>query len=152
YEVVVEDKTLFFRAASNAKAAVLTVTPNDHLREFFPCLSTPQQVTEVNVRGWSPKDKKWIAGKASSGDEVSAMGGQKSGPKAVESAFGAAAGVIGTHPVMSQAEADQFAKALFNDMALAYIRGDGVCWGRTDLRSGKVIKIDGIGKRFSGQY
>jgi uncharacterized protein len=30
--------------------------------------------------------------------------------------------------------------------------GEGICTGRTDLHPGRVIKIDGIGTRFSGQY
>ena len=37
-------------------------------------------------------------------------------------------------------------------MALAYISGEGLCIGRTDLRAGKVIKIEGLGRRFSGLY
>ena len=49
-----------------------------------------------------------------------------------------------------QAEADQIAKARLNEMALELITGHGLCLGRTDLRAGKVIKIDGVGKRFSG--
>ena len=35
---------------------------------------------------------------------------------------------------------------------LGLISGEGMCWGRTDLQAGKVIKLDGLGKRFSGQY
>jgi phage protein D len=30
--------------------------------------------------------------------------------------------------------------------------GEGVCTGRTDLHAGQVIKIEGIGARFSGRY
>ena len=56
------------------------------------------------------------------------------------------------HPVSTQAEADQIAKARFNHAAMALVTGEGVCQGRTDLRAGKVIKLDGLGQRFSGQY
>ena len=59
---------------------------------------------------------------------------------------------ISQRPVSTQAEADQLAKARFNHRILELVEGEGVCWGRTDLRAGKVIKIDGVGKRFSGQY
>jgi uncharacterized protein len=44
------------------------------------------------------------------------------------------------------------ARARLNDRVLELISGEGACWGRTDMRSGKVIKIDGLGQRFSGQY
>ena len=44
------------------------------------------------------------------------------------------------------------AKAGYNAEALSFVSGEGVCYGRADLRSGKVVKIEGIGQRFSGNY
>ena len=152
YEVVVEDKTLFFRPVSNAESEILVLTMDDDLLEFYPRLSSVRQVSEVTVRGWNPKEKQEIVGKAKTGDEVSTMGGENSGAALVESAFGAAVGMVSDRPVMTQGEADQLAKARFNNVALSLITGEGVCLGRTDLLPGKVIKIDGVGKRFSGQY
>ncbi len=152
YEVVVEDKTLFFRPVKNAESEILTLTFEDDLLEFYPRLSSMGQVSEVAVRSWNPKDKKEIIGRASTGDEVSKMGGQNSGANLAESVFGATTLMVSDRPVMNQAEADQLAKARFNRDLLGLITGDGVCRGRTDLRAGKVIQIDGIGKRFSGRY
>lgn len=152
YEVLVEDKTLFFRPVSNAESEILVLTMNDELLEFYPRLSSVRQISEVRVRGWNPKDKQEIVGEARTGDEVSTMGGENSGAALVESTFGAVVGMVGDRPVMTQAEADQLAKARFNNVALSLISGEGVCLGRTDLRPGKVTKIDGVGKRFSGLY
>jgi phage protein D len=152
YELVVDDKTLHFRPVQNDQGEVLTVTPQDDLLAFYPRLSTVGQLTELKVRGWSPKDKKELVGQAAAGDEVSTMGGQDTGAALADSAFGAAAGMVAFTPVLTQAEADQLAKAGFNRAILSLILGDGVCAGRTDLRPGTVIKLDGIGKRFSGQY
>jgi phage protein D len=152
YEAVVEDKKLFFRPVGNAQSGVLTLTMDNDLLEFYPRLSSAGQVSEVTVRGWSPKDKKELVAQAKAGDEVSTMGGQESGASLVESAFGASVELLSAPPVATQAEADQLAKARLNHLALELVYGDGVCWGRTDLRSGKVIKIEGVGQRFSGQY
>jgi uncharacterized protein len=152
YEVVVDDKTLFFRPVANAQGEALTLTMDDDLMEFYPRLSSAGQVSEVTVRGWSPKDKKELVGQARAGDEVSTMGGQESGAAMVEGAFGAAVGLFSASPVASQAEADQLAKARFNHLVLDLISGEAVCWGRADLRPGKVVKIDGVGRRFGGQY
>lgn len=152
YEVVIEDKTLFFRPVSNAESEVVTLEMNDDLTEFYPRLSSVQQVSEVSVRGWDPKEKKEIVGQAAIGDEVSTMDGQDSGSALTDAAFGAAIGAVTERPVMTQAEADQLAKAKFNNTVLSLIQGEGSCLGRTDLRSGKVIKIEGIGERFSGSY
>jgi uncharacterized protein len=152
YEVVVQDKTLIFRPVANAESAVLTLSLDQDLLEFYPRLSMAEQVSEVMVRGWNAKEKTEIVGRARKGDISTTMGGQATGAAIVENKFGATVGLISHHPVMTQAEADQMAKARLNRSALALIAGEGICWGRTDLQPGKVIKIDGIGKRFSGRY
>ena len=152
YEVVVEDKTLFFRPVANDSSEILTLSFDDDLREFYPCLSSMGQVSELTVRGWNRQEKQEIIGQARVGDEVSQMGGDNSAAAVVEEAFSSAVARVSDRPILTQAEADQFAKARFNHLALTLVTGEGVCWGRTDLRPGKVIKIDGIGRRFNGQY
>ncbi|HEY7546662.1 MAG TPA: contractile injection system protein, VgrG/Pvc8 family, partial [Blastocatellia bacterium] len=152
YEVIVEDKTLIFRPTANAESETLTLTMDDDLLEFRPRLSSYGQVSEVTARSWNPKDKKELIGQAKAGDEVSKMGGQASGAEIAESAFGAAVELITERPAAAQAEADEQAKSRFNELLLNLVTGEGVSRGRTDLRSGKVIKIEGVGKRFSGQY
>lgn len=152
YEVLVEDKTLFFRPVANKGSEDLILTMLDDILEFYPRLSSLAQVSQVTVRAWSVKDKAAIVGQAQTGDEVSLMGGQGSGAAASQSAFGNKDGMLSLLPVLTQAEADQIARAQFNRIALDYIIGEGMCWGRTDLKPGQLIKIEGIGQRFSGQY
>jgi phage protein D len=152
YEIVVEGRTLHFRHVQNDQAEALTLTPDDDLLEFFPRLSTLAQAGEFALRGWSPKDKKEIVATARSGDEASTMGGSDSGAALAETAFGGAAVLLSDTPVFTQAEADQLALAHFNRALLQLVSADGVCTGRTDLRPGLVIKIDGVGTRFAGQY
>ena len=54
--------------------------------------------------------------------------------------------------VLNQAEADQLASGWFGELALRYVEGQGVCIGRTDLRAGSLVEIEGLGERFSGTY
>ncbi len=152
YEVMMKDKTLFFQPVGNDKSEILTLELGDNLWEFYPRLSSAGQATEVRVQSWSIKDKKAVLGNSKAGDEVSTMGGQSRGSKTIERAFGPAIDVVIDQPVGAQAEADQVAKARFNELALELITGEGKCYGRADLRAGKVIRIGGIGRRFSGQY
>jgi phage protein D len=152
YGVAIDDKTLQFRPVPFDQGEALTLSAEVGLLEFYPRLTSAFPLTEIKVRGWSPKDKKEIVGQAKKGDEASKMGGEESGAALVEGAFGAAAGLIADHPVMSQAEADQVAKARFNSASLTLIEGGGVCHGRPELRGGRVIKIEGVGDRFSGNY
>jgi phage protein D len=152
YEVVVEDKTLNFHPVANNKGEAITLTAHADLVEFNPRLSSAGQVSDVVVRGWDPKNKKEIVGKAKAGDEVSSMGGKQAGGSLSKKAFGAATELSSSLPVMTQAEADQIAVARFNSISLELITGDALCSGRTDLRPGKVVKVAGVGKRFGGQY
>jgi len=152
YEVLVDGKKLLFQPVQNGESELMTLTMEDDLLEFYPRLSTMRQVTEAKVLGWDPKEKKELLGQSKTGDETSTMGGSQSGGALAQGPFGDATASTGTLPVASQAEADQIAKARLNSAALEFISGEGVCRGRYDLTAGAVIKIDGIGTRFSGQY
>ena len=55
-------------------------------------------------------------------------------------------------PVLNQSEADQLADGWFGEMALSYIEGQGICIGEPALRAGKLVQLEGIGRRFSGAY
>jgi phage protein D len=79
-------------------------------------------------------------------------GAATSGPRAANKAFGVARGADTSRPVFSRAEAAQMANGQFNRQALAYIGGEGLCYGRADLRAGTVVNIEGAGKTFSGRY
>jgi phage protein D len=151
YEVVVTNKTLHFRPVKNNQSEVMTLVIGEHLLEFYPRLSMGQQIGTVNVRGWNPQEKKRILSAVEAGFESAGMGGSKSGPQLNE-AFGQMKDILTMQPAMTQAEADQVAKAALSQKAMSLIEGEGVCLGRTDLRSGKVIKITDLGRRFSGQY
>lgn len=152
YEVVVEDKTLYFRPVANDAGEVLTLKADEDLTEFSPRLSSAGQVSDVSVRGWDPKNKQGIVAKSQAGDVSSTMGGKKAGAAVSKAAFGAATDILSRTPVAAQAEADQMALARLNSSSLELITGEAACGGRTDLRPGKVVKIDGVGKRFGGRY
>jgi phage protein D len=150
YEVVTEDTTLYFRKAASDKGSMVTLKMGDDLLEFHPRLTSAQQVSEVSVLGWSLKEKKSIQATATAPTEK--IGGKSSGPSLSGDAFGAATRTITSHPVTTQAEADQIAKAVLSKQALGFIEGNGSCLGRADLKKGKMIKITGASERFDGQY
>lgn len=151
YEVVIDNKTLYFQPPQNDGQKVLTLKFEENLSEFLPRLSTMNQVQEVEVRGWIPKDKEEVMGKAAAGKEGSKMGGKTTGPKAVET-FGKSVSAVVSQPVASKAEADEIALGQFKDMAIGYITAEGTCPGIATLRVAKVVEVTGVGKRFSGLY
>ncbi len=150
FEVKVEDKTLLFRKTPDDRTQVLTLKYGLTLRSFCPRLNTLAQVSEVTVQGWSPKQRKPIAGKASSGDAKTA-GGTLGATLAERAFFAAKAAVVDT-PVASAQEATQIARARFNELAMETLTGEGLAVGEPALRAGKVVELAGLGKRFSGLY
>ncbi|MDB9315287.1 hypothetical protein PN462_19385 [Spirulina sp. CS-785/01] len=151
YEIVIDQKTIYFQPHQNEDQKVLTLTFNENLREFMPRLSSMNQVQKVEVRGWLPDKKKEILGKAAAGKEGSKMGGKTTGPKAVKT-FGDSTKTVVSQPVATKAEADEIALGQFKDMALAYIAAEGTCPGIPTLRVAKVVEIEAVGKRFGGSY
>jgi len=149
YEVVVEDKVLHFRPVAYDSAPVLRLSIHDDLLEFRAHLSSAGQVSQVKTSGWSVKDKKAIVATASS---CPPMGGKASSVDLVRNAFGKAEELVAWEPLETQQEADALASARLAAIALGFVRGEGACPGRTDLRAGRVIEIVGVGKRFSGPY
>ncbi|MFK0735061.1 MAG: phage late control D family protein [Gloeotrichia echinulata GP01] len=97
YEVAVDNTTLYFRPHDNAKSKVLTLTYKEDLQEFLPRLSTMNQVYQVKVQGWLPKEKKTVVARAGAGKEGKKMGGEISGAKEVQKAFG-----ISSHTIVNQ--------------------------------------------------
>jgi phage protein D len=152
YEVIVLDKKLIFRRAANHLGETVVLEYMKDLKWFAARLSTVRQVSEVSVRGWNPRSKEGILAVARAGDETTRMKGSVIGPAIGESAFGKTASATVDIPVESQAEADQIAKARFNDMAIELIHGEGEAVGNTALRAGITIELKGVGSRFGGSY
>jgi uncharacterized protein len=139
YEVTVQETRLYFRPYQHRQPEVLTLDRDD-LLEFSPRLSTLSQVEAVEIRGWDVKNKQAVIGQAR------ANGGRTQLPFALGSA------VSVNRPVVSQQEADEIAQGRLNDIGLDYITGAGRSLGRTDLRAGTVVRMTGLGQRFSGLY
>jgi len=152
FELLVDNRALVFRPRKIDGSAALTLHREVELLSFHPRLSTLGQVTSWDVRGWDPAQKKEIVAHAGSGDAGKLLGGSKSGPQATQRAFSAVAASRVEMPVQSQDEADAMAKRGYAEMALGYVRADGVCIGDPRLHAGMLVEIAGLGKRFSGPY
>ncbi len=164
FELVMEQDTLLFRPVADAGSEALALSFQDDLLDFQPRLSVVP-ATQLQILGWDPKTKQPIeaTGKLTAGPANAATdpAADKSEGRARSTRSGvtSSAAVLGSHvessidlPVASQAEADQLAQAQFAAMTLDFMRGEGRCRGCTGVRAGKVIRIDGAGKRFSGLY
>ncbi len=69
-----------------------------------------------------------------------------------ETAFGKTASAVIDVPLATQAEADQVAHALYNEMALDFVSGEGEAVGNVGIQAGSTLELKGLGRRFSGGY
>jgi phage protein D len=165
YEVLVKNKTLIFRKSNEVGGKIYTFVWGHTqaglgggantlpLKTFSTTMNTLKPASKVEVRGYDPKNKKEFVGKAGKGDETTTMAGTKIGGQVTANAFHKPRQIVQVNiPVASQAEADQHAKALFNNLGLEFITGNGSTIGVPDIRSGSVVELQGLGPRFSGQY
>jgi phage protein D len=137
---------------ANNRGQAITLTFKDKLKSFYPRLTTLGQVSEVVVQSWDPKNKRAIVARSRTGDETSKMGGAQIGPVLAESAFGATQIVVVDKYLFSQTEAEQIAKAKYNEMALDFISAEGTAIGNPELIAGEVAELTRLGQRFSGFY
>ena len=152
YEVRSERGQLVFKRVANHLDKVLTLEYTKTLVQFSPRLTTVGQVDEIKVRAWNPSSKEAVLGVARAGDEDSRMGGQESGGEIARSAFGARSTAVVHVPLATQAEADQVAHALYNEMALEFVSGEGEAVGNAGIQAGRTIELRGLGRRFGGNY
>jgi phage protein D len=143
---------LFFGPSTTGQRPTYQLTAGRSLVDFQPELTTARQVGKVTVRGWDAKKKEKIEFTATR-DQLKAKGLTKEGRiDAIEQSFGDREEVITNVPVESLDEAERLATGALERIAKDMVKGNGSSLGLPDLRAGSVLKIDGMGGRFSGRY
>ena len=155
YDVYVNGDKLFFKQPQKTKASGIELKWGHTLSQFNATASVAFQVRKVQVRGWDPKNQKAIVGKASTGKNgfEADLGEQKSGPDIAHATVKADETYIGNWPVVDQKEATTLAEALAYDMERDHVHAEGVTTiGMPEILPGKLIEVEGVGKRFDGKY
>ncbi|WP_437295406.1 phage late control D family protein [Sorangium sp. So ce426] len=149
YEVLVRGKTLHFQPRRHGAAPDLVLEAGSDLLEFSAQMSVGDIPSAVEVRGWDPKTKSPIIGRAAAADQSSM--GKVAAAAAAQRALGDAPLVVADRNVATQEEADRIAREQLEAAALGFVQASGACLGRTDLRAGIVIEVKSVG-RFEGRY
>jgi len=159
YQVYVEDKTLYFQKADAHRGDASQKPANlfwrRNLRRFEPRLTLMHQVTEALVKGWDPKTKSPIEGKSTSDSSktIPQTGWKKKGSAMTKTAFkDTAQEVVVDHPVLSVDQAKAMAAARFAAAESEFVRAQGICHGDPRLIAGRMVTIEGVGEKFSGDY
>ena len=150
YEVGIDDRTLLFRPRSRPRVPTAVLRRDVDLVSFAPRLTTMGQTAGGVVQGWDPARPDEQLRAVVGTDDPEGRGGL--------AAAGPTAGAFDTgnrtliRPMADRAEAQALARSLADDTQPWRITGPGTCIGRTDVRAGEVVRIEGLGGRFSGDY
>jgi uncharacterized protein involved in type VI secretion and phage assembly len=136
-----------------AGSPVATCKVGVDLQYFRPHLSTANQVTEALVKGWDVQGKTAITGRATTADSHPSVGYGKTGLQATQTAFAATPQWVETSSTaVNQSFADTVAKARLNELNAGFLQGEGRIFGNVAVVPGAIIKLEGLGTRFSGNY
>jgi Rhs element Vgr protein len=149
----VEARKLLFRKPANVELPPVALDYRSTLLEFRPRLTSSAQVTTLNVRGWDPVAKREIVGTAKAADYRTAkLEFGRMGNQFAEQAFGESDTGVSDEPVASQSESEDFAVARLSNLWSNDVHAEGEATGEARIRAGSIVKVQGVGERFGGEY
>lgn len=159
FEVTVADGKLEFREPRDADDAPrsgdltsedpLALVLGADLEWFRPRLTSAEQVAEVQVRGWDPKQKEHVVGTAPAVTRAATLPIE---PATLASRFGDRTHVVVDRPMGTQAEVDAAAKAFAEHITSVFAEADGTAKGNPAIRAGVAVSIGLTGHPFDGLY
>ncbi len=153
FRLYLEGKShLLFKRVQEEGEGTVKLEWGKTLRSFRPRLTASPQVSEVIVRGWDPRQKQTLIGRGVTPHGLPQVQGDVRGGQVAETAYGKARKIVVDRPVHTQAEADDVARSLCDDIGGQYLEADGLCYGLPTLKPCMMVEIDNIGDRFKGKY
>jgi phage protein D len=155
---IVDGKLEFRRPKSSAAAPSTTTSATDdamvlelgrNVLRMRAVVTSAEQVSTVQVRGWDPTAKRPVIGTAPA-KTVSAEIGTK--PDKLAAAFNAQPLVATDSPYTTQGEVNDAAKALGEQVAGGFAELEVVMRGNPNVRAGTAVTLAGAGAPFEGKY
>ncbi|MER8072390.1 VgrG-related protein [Streptomyces sp. NPDC094034] len=113
-------------------------------------VSSAEQVSEVEVRGWDVAAKQPLVGRAPAGSASTLALGLTAAE--VSAPFGEASFVVTDASYGTQAQVDQAAKALAERIAGSFAELEAVIRGNPRVRAGSAVALNAVGAPFEGRY
>jgi len=155
---VVEDK-VEFRLPPDASAAPATgdlgsVNPlqlvmGANLVRFRPRVTSAEQVSEVQVRGWDPEQKQVLLGTAPASTTSVVL---SLDPAQMAAKFGDPVHVCADTPWAVQSELDVAAKVIADRIGSAFSEAEGSARGNPVVAPGATVSVGLVGEPFEGMY
>jgi phage protein D len=150
YELFVQDGKLNFRKPQSRQSLELVWLQD--ISSFQVRVSSAEQVSAVEVRGWNYQTKQTIVStRSSENSEVLTKTDQGKGQTASTQFKSAPKMIVVNQPVSSSMESDAIAQSLYNELSGEFVQADAKAEGNPEIRPGKVLKLRNLGK-YSGSY
>jgi phage protein D/phage baseplate assembly protein gpV len=160
FEVAVRDGSFSFTPPAQATKAPapsngsgpnpLVLELGKDLLRFRSVLSSAQQVGKVEVRGWDVATKQALTATAPAQTSSAELPTVK--PEDLAKVFGDPVYVSTDVPYRTQAEVDEAAASLAEEIAGTFAEFEGVARGNPQVRAGAAISVTGLGEPFDGKY
>jgi phage protein D/phage baseplate assembly protein gpV len=137
-------------ASGTANTDPLVLQLGTDLLRFRSILTSAGQVGKAEVRGWDVATKNALT--ATEDATTTRIELPTVTPQALAKTFGDPTYVATDVPYRTQAEVDEAAKALADEVASAFAEFEGTARGNPKLRAGAAVSIDGLGEPFDGKY
>ena len=151
FELFIQDNKLHFRKPKNN-----TSIPLQWLRDinsFSVRVTSAEQVSAVEVRSWDYSRKELISATARSEKVVTETGNGKGSKTSTVFKNNKPPKIsVVDQPVFKPKEAETIAQALCDELGGEFVYADAKAEGDPRIRPGKVIKLEGMGDRYSGEY
>jgi len=148
FELYVQDGKLNFRQPTQDQSLSLKWLEDIH--NFRVRVSSAEQVSSVEVRGWDYSKKQSIVSTASTEQVITKTENGKGSSSSTKFSIQPKMIVV-DQPVFSTNEAQKIAEALCNELGGEFVAADGKGEGNPQIRPGRVIKLTDMGS-YSGNY
>ncbi|MEH1922429.1 VgrG-related protein [Nostoc sp.] len=147
---ITEDKLNFCKPKIQESLALEWL---DDISKFSTRVTSAEQVSSVEVRAWDYTKKKLISQTANKEKQVTETGNQLgSSTSTAFSNLKSPKMIVVDKPVTSQNQAKAMAQALCDELGGEFVYADAKAAGNPEIRPGRVVKLKGMGDRYSGKY
>ncbi|RUT01475.1 type IV secretion protein Rhs [Dulcicalothrix desertica PCC 7102] len=160
FELFMQGKKLYFRKPKSEESLKLEWLKD--IMSFDVRVTSAEQVSSVRVNSWDYINKKLISQTASkeqlvtktgngAGSSISQFPRPKMRPL-TEEMQRLPEMIVVDQPVNTPKEAKQLAQALCNELGGEFVTADAKAVGNPKIRPGKVVTLENMGTRYSGDY
>lgn len=152
FELYVVGDTLNFCKPQKKDSILLKWLVN--ISHFSTRITSAEQVSAVEIRSWDYTQKKLITSTARAERVLTNVGNQRGSSVSTEYNLNSKPPkmIVVDQPVSTAKQADAMAQALCDELGGEYIYADAKAEGNPKIRPGRVVTLEAMGERFSGDY